>query len=332
MNGLIIRTSEEYIEKVSKKSTELRLLTRFDGTEVMHQHIEMGTPFRLVPSNHSSTLEFFYVLSGKLMCDPDGEKHELGRGDYFYAKSLDGVVFFRTLTDVDILYISTVPVFTTASSAIKELSEISIQVESKDAFTRGHSERVRELTERIATRLGLSGQRLETLLWGALFHDVGKISISSDILNKPSRLTNEEFEKIKYHPRESGRLVRNTFLQGIEDIVIQHHERLDGSGYPQGLKGNEICLEARIVAIADTYDAMTSDRPYRQRLDHDIAMAELRRFAGTHFDESIVEVLNEVEQPSSTYARTGVYIDEGPISSPEHQQLPTGDTLFIADK
>ncbi|MGV2950008.1 HD-GYP domain-containing protein, partial [Acinetobacter sp. AGC35] len=145
----------------------------------------------------------------------------------------------------------------------------------------------------IARMLKLSKDRLEDLYFASAFHDVGKINIPEEILNKPGHLTEEEFEIIKRHSYDGYEMVKELYYTNISQIILQHHERLDGSGYPYGLRDNEISLEAKIIGIVDTYDAMTSDRPYREGLSPEIAIAELKRLAGIQYDPYLVEIFEK---------------------------------------
>jgi len=164
-------------------------------------------------------------------------------------------------------------------------------VEANDRYTHGHSDRVANYARIIAEGLGLEKEHVERIYSAALMHDIGKIGIPLDALKKPQKLTREEYEIFKQHPDLGRRILEPiSFLKDIVPAVYHHHEQYDGSGYPLGLKGEEIPIEARILAVADTYDAMTSDRPYRAALSHEIATAELRRCAGTQFDPRIVAV------------------------------------------
>lgn len=170
-------------------------------------------------------------------------------------------------------------------------------LEVKDPFLRGHSEEVSGLVRAMAMRLDLPGQDIERLVFGSLLHDVGKIGISERILLKPGPLTDEEFDAVKLHPRIGYRLISQLpALQQVAPAVLHHHERYDGTGYPAGLAGERIPLEARIIAIIDAYSAMISDRPYQEAVTSEEALAELERCAGTHFDPDLVEIfVAEVE-------------------------------------
>ncbi|WP_025323994.1 HD domain-containing phosphohydrolase [Deferrisoma camini] len=166
---------------------------------------------------------------------------------------------------------------------------LALALETKDAYTHGHSENVTRLAVATARQMGLDPDFCETLRQAGLLHDIGKIGISSSILNKPGRLTPEEYEIIKSHPAMGRRILEPiSFLREVVPIVYHHHERFDGEGYPEGLAGEEIPLASRVMAVADTYDAMTSDRAYRRGLSHDVAVAELDRCAGTQFDPECV--------------------------------------------
>jgi putative nucleotidyltransferase with HDIG domain len=143
---------------------------------------------------------------------------------------------------------------------------------------------------KIAARLGLPFQQVEGLELAALIHDIGKISVPSDILSKPSTLTDIEYELIKCHAAAGADLVAGIeFEWPIADIIRQHHERIDGSGYPQGLRGDEILLEAKIMAVADTFEAVSSHRPYRASLGVDKAVEILLEGRGKIFDEQVVD-------------------------------------------
>jgi putative nucleotidyltransferase with HDIG domain len=165
-------------------------------------------------------------------------------------------------------------------------------LERKDAYTAAHAREVEELTERVGMRLGLQGHDLRTLRYGALLHDIGKIAIRSEILNKPGTLTPDEFEEIKLHTViGSTMLERIPFFEEVHPIVRSAHEHWDGGGYPDGLSGEQIPLGARIVCACDAFHAMTSDRPYRPAMPETDAIRELSDNSGTQFDPRVVEAL-----------------------------------------
>jgi response regulator RpfG family c-di-GMP phosphodiesterase len=162
---------------------------------------------------------------------------------------------------------------------------ISLTGEMKDAYTAGHQQRVSELATAIGREMGLPYEQVETIRLAGMIHDLGKIAIPSDILAKPTRLRPTEYALIKDHPQLGYDIISTVdFLKPVANIVLQHHERLDGGGYPHGLRGNEILLEARIIAVADVVEAMSSHRPYRAGLGIDTALGEIEAKAGRLYD------------------------------------------------
>jgi putative nucleotidyltransferase with HDIG domain len=163
-------------------------------------------------------------------------------------------------------------------------------IDAKDPYTHGHSERVSRVAVCLAEQLGLDKEQLDTLYLGGLLHDIGKIGVDDQVLNKPGALTPEEFEQIKKHPQLGYDILRGVRqLQKILPIVLHHHEAWDGSGYPHGLKGDSTPLLARIAAVADAFDAMSSDRPYRRGMPDEKLDAILREGAGRQWDPNVVD-------------------------------------------
>ena len=178
----------------------------------------------------------------------------------------------------------------TPAEAAERVLELVIALNAHDRLTRGHSERVRAYTQMIGDEMGLTDTELDRLRWSGLLHDIGKLRISGAILNKPGKLTVAEFEQIKLHP-EYGRELVAPLIGWLGDsarAVWEHHERWDGRGYPYGLSGTDISLAGRIVAVADTYDVITSVRSYKKAISPAEARAELTRCAGTQFDPAVV--------------------------------------------
>ena len=168
-------------------------------------------------------------------------------------------------------------------------------VEAKDPYTRGHSDRVSEYSVLIGKKLGLDDKTLHTLKIGGLFHDIGKIGIPDSILLKESKLDDNEYSQIKNHPSIGTHILGDVeMFKDIIPIVLHHHERFDGHGYPSQLKGNDIPYVARIAAVADTFDAMTSKRSYRNALPLDVVKDEIKRCSGTQFDPSIAEAFLDI--------------------------------------
>lgn len=170
------------------------------------------------------------------------------------------------------------------------LATFSAALEARDPYLRGHSTRVTVFAEALARLLGWRGSRLEALQLGGSLHDVGKISVDAQLLRKPGPLTEEELEQIRRHPVTGARLVESfDDFEPALPYVLHHHERWDGFGYPHGLSGSGIPVEARLLGVADAFDAMTSARAYRPALSIEEALAELERCAGTQFDPELAE-------------------------------------------
>jgi HD-GYP domain-containing protein (c-di-GMP phosphodiesterase class II) len=168
------------------------------------------------------------------------------------------------------------------------LLALSEAVEACDPYTRGHSQRVARMAYEVGYRLGCDDERLSLLRLGGALHDVGKLAVSDAILNKPSALNADEILAVRAHPEIGARMVAlDKALRPALPAVLYHHERWDGEGYPTGRSGTAIPLEARILAVVDSYDAMTSDRPYRLAMPDDDAVEEVDRYAGTQFDPDV---------------------------------------------
>lgn len=185
------------------------------------------------------------------------------------------------------------------SARSKTIDLIMRTLYEKNSREMNHSLRVGNLCEQLAKRLDLSIDKIKQIKTAGLMHDIGKIAVNEEILNKPSTLTEEEWTEIKRHSEVGCRILSSVNeFNDIANYILEHHEKWDGSGYPNGLKGEEITFEARIINIADAYDAMTGYRTYRSKLTKDQAIAEIKKYAGIHFDPEIckvfvVEVLNE---------------------------------------
>ncbi|HEX4983912.1 MAG TPA: HD-GYP domain-containing protein, partial [Ilumatobacteraceae bacterium] len=180
--------------------------------------------------------------------------------------------------------------------AAEKLLELVAALSLHDRLTRGHSERVRAYTHMVGSELNISGAALDHLRWSALLHDIGKLLVSAEILNKPGKLTDTEFDVVKQHPEFGRELVAPLvgWLGDAARAVWEHHERWDGRGYPRGLSGSEISLAGRIVAVTDAFDVMTSARSYKEPISPAAARAELARCAGSQFDETIVRAFLNV--------------------------------------
>ena len=219
----------------------------------------------------------------------------------------------------------------------KNIEEMSLQlmqmlsttIEAKDEYTKGHSHRVAEYSVLIARELGWNEKELSNLKNAAHLHDIGKIAIPDTILNKPSKLSEEEFSIIKEHTTIGANILKNiSLIDHVQEIVRNHHERYDGNGYPDGLKGKEIPLHARIVMVADSYDAMSSQRIYRNQLPPEKIIQELENNKGTQFDPEITDIFLKLLREDR------VHIKEDHLSIAENTQFPEAEiemSQFISD-
>jgi putative nucleotidyltransferase with HDIG domain len=168
---------------------------------------------------------------------------------------------------------------------------VSLVVGSRDPYTAGHQRRVAELARTIAKEIGFSDWQVTGVYVAGLLHDVGKVSVPSEILSKPGKITVSEFDIIKNHCQVGYDILRRIeFPWPVTRAILQHHERLDGSGYPEGLSGNDIIIEARILGVADVVESMSSHRPYRPALGLESALAEIKRGSGILYDSDVVAV------------------------------------------
>jgi putative nucleotidyltransferase with HDIG domain len=175
------------------------------------------------------------------------------------------------------------------------LKALTAALETRDSETHGHSERVVTYSLRLGREYGLSSEEMKALEFGSLLHDIGKIGVPDSILRKPAKLTEEEWVRMREHPLHGQQILRGIeFLQGAARVVAQHHEKWDGTGYPLGLRGEEIDINARIFAVADAFDAITSDRVYRRGKPYEAASQELDDWAGRQFDPKVVEAFHRV--------------------------------------
>jgi putative nucleotidyltransferase with HDIG domain len=183
-----------------------------------------------------------------------------------------------------------------ATSLLETVTALAFAIDAKDHYTRDHSKAVSRLAAQIARQLGLSDTQIEEVRLGGILHDIGKIGVPEAILNKSSRLTTDEYNLMKSHTLLGEKILeplKSKVIEGIRGMVRNHHEMVDGKGYPDGLRGGDIPLGARIVAVAESFDNMVSDLPYRRGRSLEEAVEELRRCCGTQFDPDIVEAFLE---------------------------------------
>ena len=179
-------------------------------------------------------------------------------------------------------------------TTVQIMSSLQAAMEEKDEYTAGHTRRVTELSMLLGSAIDLSEEKMATLKRAAQFHDIGKLVIDLSCIQKPGKLSKEEWDLIKKHPEVGASIIEPLdFMDEEKDIILHHHERLDGGGYPDGIGEGELCLLTKVITIADSFDAMTSRRNYRRNMNYTEAVAELRRCGGSQFDSELVEYFSE---------------------------------------
>ena len=214
--------------------------------------------------------------------------------------------FLHILVDFFSLSLENAYLFNDLKSAYFDtIKAIANSIEARDPYTRGHSERVTRFSKAIAEELNWDKNEIKLIDWGGMLHDVGKIGISDSALNKPGKLTDDEYNEIKSHTLIGAQIVKDiSFLEPVIPYVLEHHERFDGKGYPRGVAGENISIKGRLLAVADAFDAMTSDRPYRKALKPEDALNEILRNKGTQFDSEIVQAFERAWISSKVISKT----------------------------
>ena len=246
-------------------------------------------------------------------CDSETRGLSLGAMDFIRKPFVAEVLILRVRHLLDLIRLQS-DLHAEVERKTKEVEGLSLHVvetladaiDAKDAYTEGHSGRVAEYSRKIAQRAGYTVERQEEIYMMGLLHDVGKIGVPDAVINKPGRLTDEEFEKIKAHPGRGAKILQN--IEEMPQLAIGarwHHERFDGRGYPDGLSGEDIPEEARIIAVADAYDAMTSNRSYRDIIPQEVVKGELEKGSGTQFDPQFAAIMLEIIKEDVEYKLVG---------------------------
>ncbi len=271
------------------------------GTDVEHltgaliqEHFSEDQGDRMLREDRSFlSLGSASTVSEETFCDALGEAHVLQTHKVPFRSSGNGFPVVLSVS-VDITPQKRVEerLRSTMEGVIRTLSGV---LEKRDPYTVGHQERVAELAVAVASQMGLGPDRIEGIRIASLLHDIGKIGIPAEILSKPGHLTKNEYTLVQEHPHIGWEILKNIdFSWPVADFVLQHHERMDGSGYPQGLRGPAILMESRIIAVADVVEAMTSHRPYRASLGATRALQEVLQHRGAIYDSSVVDAFLEV--------------------------------------
>jgi HD-GYP domain-containing protein (c-di-GMP phosphodiesterase class II) len=285
---------ESFIETVHMKGLQVSLIASGDGTEIIYHKLEAGTRWGLEPSEGWEALEYFHVLSGELrLLKEDGNYKSIKTGDSFYKQPVKEHHIFLSIKTTEFLYVTSQPIFHHYSKITKEIHELSVSIEEKDGYTVDHCYRINKLSMLVGEAIGLKPKQVLRLNIASYLHDVGKLNVPLDILQKPGKLTTEEWDIMKQHSTFGREILNETGIPLLIDagiVVEQHHERFDGKGYPKGLKGEEILIEAAIISVVDSFDAMTTDRVYKKGKTKEEAYEEILRCRGTMYHPEIVDV------------------------------------------
>ncbi|MCF7891274.1 HD domain-containing protein [Candidatus Bipolaricaulota bacterium] len=310
-----IHQGEECLDRVSKGNTDIRLLARHNSLEVMKQKIAEGSTFYLDSAEDWQGFEFIYLLDGKLEYADADPPIILEAGDYISRENVSEESWFETKTDVTVLYTSNQPAFYLLREEIEDYLRLSEEIESTEQME-GHSERLVRMSHEVGERLGLSIDRMADLRYASFFHDLGKARVPDRILEKEGKLTPDEWEIMEKHTKWGREMLAEAeHLRRVGEIVEQSHERVDGRGYPNELEKEEISLEARIIAVVDAWDAMRTDRPYRDALSKEEAIRELKENKDSQFDSRVVEIFLDVLEERSSNLSSGERESYGRLSS-----------------
>ena len=242
------------------------------------------------PTEQVDLIKSYTIIEGELM--ELKSRDILSTGDVFVVDGNEAIHSFYALDETFLIIHeqqspnSIKSFLETSTTMINMLSHI----QAKDDYTKEHSERVYQLAKEMGLALKYHSKQIYNLNKASRFHDIGKVFIEDAILNKPTQLNDSEFDRMKEHPTLCRDVILEKFDDEVFKIISQHHERLDGSGYPRGLKGDQIVEEAKILAICDSFDAMTTDRIYKKGMTQEEAFAELRSLTGKYYDEALVEL------------------------------------------
>ncbi len=273
--------------------------------EVNLYHYKKNSGFSIVSTHHPEAMKTYYIVSGKCM-HLESEK-ELTTGDLLVVGELEEFNNLYMLEDTHILVHGlNVDSYAMKGANASKLSEVLSRIQVKDSYTETHCSRVFMLVYKMVIKLGYKGNRIFNIARAARYHDVGKLFIQDDILTKPSQLTSTEYDIMKSHVLLGKELIAEDFSDAIFSIMSEHHERMDGSGYPKGLVGEEISEEGRILAICDSFDAMVTDRVYKRGKSIEEGLAELIELSGLKYDRRLVDVfvqiVNELQVDKEAYS------------------------------
>jgi HD-GYP domain-containing protein (c-di-GMP phosphodiesterase class II) len=290
----IIKANEvESTYEIKSKNSHIDKKYHDDNLQISVIHMSPDRILYIDPLPSEEAFKTYYILTGSCYVFEDGTT--VTAGDFLVFKNTEEIQTLKTLEETTIIVHATnYDLFKSVENFNEKVNKLLAEIQNKDHYTGEHSLRVYELVKKLALRLGYKSKALNNLTKAAYYHDLGKIFICDEILNKPDKLSVEEYDEIKRHVQYSKDMILENYNDDIYNIVIQHHERYNGTGYPNGLKGEEILREARIIAICDSFDAMITDRIYKKGKSVEFALLELKELSGILYDPELVAAFTEM--------------------------------------
>lgn len=290
----IIRSGEsESTYEMKNKNSQIEKKFHDEDLQISVLHMSSDRILYIEPLPSEKDFKTYYVVKGACFVFEDASI--IKAGDILVFKNTSEVHTLKTLEDtIIVVHATNYDVYKTLENNHSIVDRLIKEIQEKDHYTGEHSQRVFDLVKKLAVKLGYKSKALNLINKAAYYHDLGKIKIPDEILNKPGALDASEFEAIKLHVEHGKNLILENFDPDVFKIIYQHHERIDGTGYPNGLKGDEICFESRILAVCDSYDAMITDRVYKKGKSIESALLELKELSGTKYDSEIVAAFIEM--------------------------------------
>lgn len=297
MSFLVLRSTDEEATTSFRLSSVVKLGS-FGGAEIRRYHLAKGSALSIDGNLCSGGLKSYTVCSGSCLVVETGEVMQAG--DILMVGQRGEYLNLMVQADTELLFHGFgVSDFHETAADLANLSASMNRIQEKDAYTESHCRRVYTLVARLAVKMGINGDHFARLCRAAHYHDIGKVHIENEILNKSAPLTEAEWKRMREHVVLGGELVKCSFGPLVYNVILEHHERLDGSGYPLGLKGSAISEDGRMLAICDSFDAMTTDRPYRAAIPQDEALRVLESEAGSLYDEAMVRTFVDMIRSES---------------------------------
>lgn len=293
----------EHIGCVKFEKIESHLLSSYDGTEIVRVLLGKGSNWTFLPKANTTHLESVLILKGHSTYKNKGVHRELKEGDFLSLTGFSSVIHLVANEATEIIYTTSKPVFENYGATIENVLNLASQVEEKDGYTAEHCNRIKTFSMILGEEMNLDSDSLYSLSFGSQLHDIGKVKVPDNILGKPDKLTAAEWDIMRKHTLYGTEIIRDMnlpFLDNALPIIEQHHERYNGSGYPFGLKKEEIHTGAAIVAVVDSYDAMTSDRVYQKGRSKEEAIEEIQKNREILYHPEVVDAfLDKVDEITS---------------------------------